>query len=93
MTPCLAGSDRADASFRKAAQLARLKQDLPGNESDRPRGQSECVSERDMERGQKFRYFAFPNQLGHRSPLKICFIACAAPATEGNKRALFDKIL
>ena len=43
MTPSLAISQRADASLRRAAQLAALGQGLPVDESIRPRGQAEGV--------------------------------------------------
>ena len=43
MTPSLAISQRADASLRRAAQLAALGQGLPVDESIRPRGQAAGV--------------------------------------------------
>jgi hypothetical protein len=57
LTPCLATSDRADASLRRAAQLAEpalsfvegLKQSPPVDESIRPKGQSGGVREKKVE--------------------------------------------
>lgn len=57
MTPSLATSDRADASIRRAAQLAEpvlsfvegLGQGLPIGSSVRPRGQEAGVSENEVE--------------------------------------------
>ncbi len=57
MTPCLAASDRANASLGRAAQLAEpvlsfvegLRQGLPMDESIRPKGQSAGVREKEVE--------------------------------------------
>ena len=48
--PSLVTPDRADAGLRRAAQLATLGQDLPVDESVRPRGQSAGVREKEVER-------------------------------------------
>jgi hypothetical protein len=46
MTPSLAKSNRADAGFRRAAQLATLRQGLPGDGSVRPRASQQAFVKR-----------------------------------------------
>ncbi len=46
MTPSLATSQRADASLRRAAQLAPLGQGLPIDESVRPRARQQASEKR-----------------------------------------------